>query len=308
MTKTKDPGLGSNYDEKIDRIMNEDGSYNIRRLGGLTGVRDIYKFMIDLNWIQFVLMAFAAYLIINLIFALLYLMIGIEQLSGLDPNHSDFLNAFFFSVQTLTTIGYGHIAPSGLEANLVAVVESFVGLMIIALITGLLYGRFSKPSSKIAFSQNVIITDHNGGKAVMFKMVNQRNSTLLKASVKVLMTMDSENSTNGIIKEYHRLPLQIDHIDFFPLTWTIVHDINSKSPLYNMSMDEIRKRNCELITLVEAFDETHHQNVFERRSYAGDQWLENVRFVRNFRPNSRGQMELYIREIDRVEPIETTIS
>src|SRR3989338_7652055 len=208
MAKTKDPGLGSSFDSKLKRLVNEDGSYNIRRIGGLTGIRDFYKFLIDLNWWKFLLLSFGIYLFINALFAVVYLLVGIDQLAGIDPQHSDFLNAFFFSVQTLTTIGYGHIAPSGLAANLVAVVESFIGLLSIALITGLLYGRFSKPSSKIAFTKYIMLTPHKNGQAVMFKMVNQRNSTLLNASVKLMLIMDQGVEKNQTAKEYYRLNLQ----------------------------------------------------------------------------------------------------
>lgn len=301
--KTNDPGLGSNFESKLERLVNEDGTYNIRRQGGLTGVRDIYKFLIELSWWRFILLSFTTYILINIAFAALYLLIGIEELNGTDPNHSDFLNAFFFSVQTLTTIGYGHIAPSGLAANLIAVVESFVGLLSIALITGLLYGRFSRPSSKIVFSKNVLITPFGKGNALMFKIVNQRNSTLLNASAKVLMIMDKGPESTDTMKEYYRLPLQIDNIHFFPLTWTILHEIDEESPLYGMDVSMIRKRNCEIIALIEAFDETHHQSVFERRSYAGDQWVENMKFTRNFSTNDRGEVELRIHELNRLEPL-----
>lgn len=303
MTKTNDPGLGSNFDAQPRRLLNRDGSYNIRRIGGLTGIRDIYKFLLDLSWPAFIGLSFVTYLFLNVLFAIAYLLVGIDELSGTDPAHSDFLNAFFFSVQTLTTIGYGHIAPNGLSANLVAVVESFAGLMSIALITGLLYGRFSKPSGKIAFSKNIILTSHNGTPSVMFKIVNQRNSTLLNAHVKVMLIMDSPDDPDGNRKEYHRLPLEFDTIHFFPLTWTIVHEINEESPLYSVSLAEMRRRNCEIIALVQAFDDTHHQNVFERSSYAGDQWIENVRFVRNFKVDDTGMIELYVRDLDQWESL-----
>jgi inward rectifier potassium channel len=303
MMKTKDPGLGSNFESKVGRMINEDGTYNIRRVGGLTGVRDIYKFLIELSWLRFIVLAFGTYVLINLLFALIYVLVGIEQLKGTDPAHSDILNAFFFSVQTLTTIGYGHIAPSGLTANLVAVVESFVGLLSFALITGLLYGRFSRPSSKILFTRHILLTPHGDGKALMFKIVNQRNSTLLNASAKVLLTMDKGPESKDTMKEYFRLPLQIDNIHFFPLTWTILHEINEDSPLYGLSLEDLKNRNCEVIALIEAFDETHHQSIYERRSYAGDQWLENRKFARNFGSNAKGELELRIHELDNLEAL-----
>ena len=186
MTKTKDPGLGSSYKNKVKRIINEDGSYNIKRHGGLQGIKDIYKSLIDLNWTQFILLALTGYILTNVLFACIYLAVGIDQISGSEGNYPPFFTGFFFSVQTLTSVGYGHLSPTGFSASLVAAFESFVGLMGIALITGLLYGRFSKPSSKILFSKNIILTSLKEDKAIMFKMVNQRNSTLLNASVKIV--------------------------------------------------------------------------------------------------------------------------
>jgi len=304
MTKTNDPGLGSNYKSKIRRLINEDGSYNIKRHGGLRRVRDFYKFLIDLNWWQFVGLSLFSYILINTLFACIYLLIGVDQISGINDLHSPFLNAFFFSIQTLTTVGYGHLSPLGLGTNIVASFESFLGLMGIALITGLLYGRFSKPSSKIAFSKNVIITPHKEGNAVMFKMVNQRNSILLNASVKVLLILDKSSAPEDTMKEYHRVSLEVDAIDFFPLTWTVVHEINEESPLFNTSFEEVKLRNAELIILVEAFDETHSQIVMERRSYGGEQWLKNVKFDRNFRTNEAGEIELFIKEIDNLSSLD----
>lgn len=303
MTKTNDPGLGSKFESKVERLLNQDGTYNIKRIGGLTGIKDIYKFLIDLSWFRFVALAFIAFLIVNTLFALIYLSIGVDELLGTSELHSDFVNAFFFSVQTLMTIGYGHISPNGLGANITSVIESFVGLMGIALMTGLIYGRFSKPSSKIAFSNNIIITPFKEGKALMFKVVNQRNSTLLNVRVKVMLIMDSSAENNSVLKQYHSLPLQIDSIHFFPLTWTLVHEINDQSPIHNHNLRELMNQNAEVIVLIEAYDETHHQNVFERHSYAGPQWLENVKFKKNYHVNQKGEIELYIKELDVIESI-----
>lgn len=303
MTKANDPGLGSKFESKVERLLNQDGTYNIKRIGGLKGIRDIYKLLIDLSWLQFVGLAFITFLLVNTLFAGLYLLIGIDQLSGISPDHSDFMNGFFFSVQTLMTIGYGHISPNGFGANITSVIESFIGLMGIALMTGLIYGRFSKPSSKIAFSKNIIISPFREGNALMFKIVNQRNSTLLNVRVKVMLIMDSTTGDNNVLKQYHSLPLQIDQIHFFPLTWTIVHEIRDNSPLEGFSLKELMDKNAEVIVLIEAYDETHHQNIFERHSYAGAQWLENVRFKKNYLVNQKGEIELYIKELDVIEAI-----
>jgi inward rectifier potassium channel len=225
-------------------------------------------------------------------------------LSETNEHSNNFFNAFFFSVQTLTSVGYGQISPIGMGANIVATIESFIGLMSIALITGLLYGRFSKPTSKIKYSQNIIITPLAERKALMFKMVNQRNAVLLNTRVKIILNLDKGIGQGAFNKEFHQLELQVDQVNFFPLTWTIVHEITEDSPMNNLSLDELKKRNAEVFVFVEAFDETHNQNIVEKRSYAGDQFIEDVKFDKNFKINSDGMIELHIEDLDNMLPIE----
>lgn len=298
MSKVKDPGLGSKH-ESVSRMINEDGSYNIDRAGGMHTFRDLYKYLIEISWTKFFLLSISTYLIINIIFAGFYMIGGVEDISGINPKSNHFLNAFFFSVQTFTTVGYGFLAPVGAVAGIISTFEAFLGLLYFALITGLLYGRFSKPSSKIAFARNAILTEFEGGKAVMFKMVNKRNSVLLKAGVKCTLAIDSEDGK----RTYHQIDLELDYIQFFPLTWTLVHKVDQTSPFYRLNIEQIRERRAELIVMVEAFDETFSQNIIEKSSFAEDQWIEGVKFKRNFSLNKKGKIELRINELDEVEPV-----
>ncbi len=303
MSKTKDPGLGSDYRKNIKRIINEDGSYNIHRSGGVHSFRDLYKYLIELSWTVFFGWTIVTYLFINVLFAGLYMIGGVEDISGINPESNHFLNTFFFSVQTFTTVGYGFLAPVGAIAGIISTFEAFLGLLYFALITGLLYGRFSRPSSKIAFARNAIITDFDGGKALMFKIVNQRNSVLLKATANCILAIDSADRTQALSKEYHQIELQVDSIHFFPLTWTLVHKIDDSSALNGLSIAQIRDRHAELIVMIEAFDETFAQNVIEKRSFAGDQWIDGVKFKRSFSVNAKGEIELEIDKINELEQI-----
>jgi len=305
MAKKSDPGLGTQYNSEIKRMINPDGSYNIRRRGALRGIRDLYKYLIELSWWMFLIYALLYYMVINCIFSALYLMVGIDGISGINTNIPDFFDAFFFSVQTFTSVGYGTMSPVSFEANLVGTLESFAGLMSIALITGLLYGRFSKPRAKIGFSKNILVTPYRDGNGVMFKLVNKRDSTLLDAEVKVILFMDKGGADeNQFNKEFHRLELELDQINFFPLSWTIVHAITEDSPFYGLSVTDLQRRNAEVLVLVEAFDETHSQSVKEKKGYGSDQWLEGHKFDRNFRPGRDGKLELFIDELDNVIPID----
>lgn len=299
MSKTKDPGLGSSYQTPIARIINEDGTYNIQRKGGMRGFRDLYKYLTEIRWSTFFFLTITTYILINVVFAGIYMIGGVEDISGINPKSNHFLNAFFFSVQTFTTVGYGFLAPVGEFAGIISTIEAFIGLMYFALITGLLYGRFSKPSSKIAFAKNAILTDFEGGKAIMFKMVNTRNSVLLKASVKCTLAIDDESQQ----RTYHQVKLELDYIQFFPLTWTLVHKVDDKSPFYGLNAEQIKQRNAELIVIAEALDETFSQNIIEKRSFAGDQWIDGVKFKRSYFVNDAGKIELRIDQLNEVEAI-----
>lgn len=296
----KDPGLGSKYQEPLKRIMNADGSYNIKRVGGLSKFQDFYKFLIEVSLTRFLVYILSFYILINIFFTLVYMLVGVEQLTGINDEQSDVFTAFFFSVQTFTTVGYGSIAPNGTGVDIVAMFEAFIGLMSFALATGLLYGRFSKPESRIAFSENIIITPFDGSTAMMFKVVNQRKNVLLNTKVNVMLIMDKGGSENQFNKLYFDLTLEDNEVYFFPLTWTLVHKINDDSPLKGLSVEDLIRRNAEVVILIQTFDETYSQSLLQKHSYAQEQWKEGVKFATNFKTNSKGEVELYVNEIDKL--------
>lgn len=299
----KDPGLGSKFQNPINRMMNQDGSYNILRKGGLNNFQDFYKFLLEIKWYWFILFVTFFYILMNLIFTGFYLLIGIEQLEGASELQSDFFNAFFFSAQTFTTVGYGAISPNGKAADIVAMIEAFVGLLSFALATGLLYGRFSKPSLKISFSNNLILTPYEDGEALMFKIVNMRNNVLLNTKVTTLFVIDKGIGEEKFNKEYFTLKLETNTVNFFPLTWTLVHKIDDTSPLFDISFTELKRRNSEVIVMVETFDETFGQMIIQKHSYAQEQLLTGVKFDRNFRMNDKGQLVLHINELNNLTSI-----
>lgn len=300
MSRDKDPGLGSKFSSPVTRLMNADGSYNIDRIGGIQGLRDLYKSLLGLSWNKFLVFIFLFYIVVNLIFATAYLIIGVEQLGGLPSGLPPFWSAFFFSSQTFTTLGFGAIHPLGFGANILSSLESFFGLLCIALATGLLYGRFSKPSSKIAFSKNAILTPFKQGTALMFKLVNQRHNVLLKTRLDCIFIIDAKNQSGTFDKEYHRLKIETDFVLFFPLTWTIVHKIDKESPLNGLKVEDLINTNAELVIFLETFDETFGHEIVQKHSYAAEQWKENVKFDLNFKPNHKGRIELRVDDLDKL--------
>lgn len=300
--ESQDPGLGTAYQKSVKRFLNEDGSYNIKRIGTVRMLKDFYKYLVDLNAWKFGFFLIGSFLVANLFFAGIYCLIGTEYLHGINPKQNEFVAAYYFSAQTFTTVGYGAIAPKGNLTSFVAAMEAFVGLIAFAIATGLIYGRFSRPSTKIAFSHNVIITPHKDKMALMFKIVNQRNSVLLNTKVHVNLSLiddDSESSTPK--RQYYDLPLELNFVRYFPLTWTLVHVIDEESPLYDLTLSEIRGKLAELLILIEAFDETYSQMVIRKHSYAEHQWATGVKFKRNFSSDDSGTIVLNINEISDLE-------
>ena len=300
--ESQDPGLGTAYQKSVKRFLNEDGSYNIKRIGTVRMLKDFYKYLVDLNAWKFGFFLVGSFLVANLFFAGIYCLIGTEYLHGINPKQNEFVAAYYFSAQTFTTVGYGAIAPKGNLTSFIAAMEAFVGLIAFAIATGLIYGRFSRPSTKIAFSHNVIITPHKDKMALMFKIVNQRNSVLLNTKVHVLLSMvDDDSESHAVMRKYYTLPLEVDFVRYFPLTWTLVHVINDDSPLYDLSLSEIRGKMAELLILIEAFDETYSQMVIRKHSYAEHQWATGVKFKKNFSADDNGTIILNINEISDLE-------
>lgn len=301
--ESQDPGLGTTYQKSVKRILNEDGSYNIKRIGAIRMLKDFYKYLVDLNSWWFGVFLVGSFLVANLFFAGIYCWIGTEYLHGINPHQNNFIAAYYFSAQTFTTVGYGAIAPRGNLTSFVAAMEAFVGLIAFAIATGLIYGRFSRPSTKIAFSHNVIITPHKDKMALMFKIVNQRNSVLLNTKVHVLLSLINEDSSNMVTRKYYNIPLEVNFVRYFPLTWTLVHVIDEDSPLYDLNLSQIKEKMGELLIVIEAFDETYSQTVIRKHSYAEHQWASGVKFKKNFSADENGTIILNIHEISDLEPL-----
>lgn len=303
--ETQDPGLGTQYGKSVTRFMNPDGTYNIIRLGAVNRFKDFYKYLIDLSIAKFIFFLILAFACMNMLFATIYLLIGVEHIQGITPEQHPFAAALYFSAQTFTTVGYGALAPKGNLTSIVAAFEAFVGLIAFAMATGLIYGRFSKPSAKIAFTRNILLTPHKDGKAVMFKIVNQRNSVLLNTKVHALISIiEHGQDRNAFSRKYYNMPLEVDFVRYFPLTWTLVHIVNEESPFFEKSVIEINDMETEVLILVEAFDETFSQMVIQKHSYAHHQWQENMRFKKNFSANDDGKIILNIHELHELEAIE----
>ncbi len=275
----EDFGLGEKSYSKGYRSLNKDGSFNIEKINiSFLEHLNFFHSLVTMKWSHFFGIVALTYFLVNTLFASIYSLIGIENLTGihgLSP-FDQFMEAFFFSAQTITTLGYGQVAPLGLLANIVAAIESLLGLLFFALATGLFYGRFSKPISKIKFSQKAIIAPYQDINGFMFRLVNPQKNELLDVEINVSVSMKRKNSE---LRDFHILDLERDNVRFFPSMWTVVHPIDKNSPLSELSKSDYFEKDLEFIAMLKAFDESSGQMVYSRSSYKPEEIEWGQKFV-----------------------------
>ncbi len=298
-------GFSASSSSEGARIMNADGSPNIRKTGlSFLDRLSIYHTLLRMPRTRFFLLIFGWYTLLNLVFAGIYYSIGVENLAGKQDGLSvfdQFTESFFFSSQTLTTVGYGHMAPHGLPTNIVASVESFLGILMFALVTGLFYGRFSRPRAYLLFSEKMLITPFRGGRALMIRVASYKNNHitelegLLTAAVHVV-----ENGQRNT--SYYQLPLDITKVASLALSWTIVHPIDENSPLFNYTEQDFKDTRLEAIINVKGFDDHFSSTVQQRTSFTIDQLVYGAKFLPMFRQSDDGSHTIL--ELDRVSEYE----
>ncbi|MBZ4188590.1 ion channel [Niabella beijingensis] len=284
-------GLNTSVTAKYARFINKDGSVNvINRSGSVFDKYSIYNYLINLKSWKFGLLIIGFYTTINLLFATIYYVFCIPHLQGLVKGTplETFEEAYFFSSQTLTTVGYGRISPIGFITNTIASIEALVGILTLAIITGLLYGRFVKPRAYIRFSKHAIIAPFKGGKALMFRMAPIKNATLSEVSIQVTVSMlVSEDGQDSY--RYFSLPLQFNTINALHISWTVVHPINEESPVYNMTMEELEQADFEMMIYLKAFDEDFSNTVIARTSYTYSELVNGAKFVPVYHDSPEGK-------------------
>ena len=298
-----DPGLTQKFDRPLRRIINKDGSFNIHRVG--TTWRDFHPYLhlINMSWVAFLTTLFLGYLLTNTVFASAYYFLTPGQLQGAyapGPSHR-FWNYFFFSAHTLTTVGYGNISPVGLGANLLASFEGLVGVLGFAVATGLLYGRVSRPSAKIGFSANAVIAPYQDGNSLQFRIVNRRSNSLVELEARVLL-MTVERNGGEARRTYTMLKLERPQVLFLPLTWTVVHPIDSDSPLWGKTSVDLDRLQAELLILLKGYDDTFNQTVITRHSYRHAEVRWDTRFAPAFFVDDAGDLVLEVRKVGELAP------
>lgn len=272
-----DPGFGLGQLAGA-RFISKDGSTNVRRVGLPIWERiDVFHSLINMSWTKFLAIVIVGYLIVNFLFACIYWLIGMETMAGVDTEnaHNWFLDAYFFSSQTLTTVGYGRISPLGVAANIVAAFESLLGLLGFAVFTGLLYGRFAKPHSKLLFSPVALIAPYQEITAFMFRVGNPKMNELIEIEAMLIISMFDKKQNKRI---YVTVPLEREKILFLTINWTIVHPIDENSPLVGLQAEDMPEADPEFMVVIKAFDETRSQHIFWRTSYKHTEIVWGAKF------------------------------
>jgi inward rectifier potassium channel len=301
-----DLGFGPQPVMKNQPLMNKDGSPNVRRIGlPFYNTANNYHTLITMSWTKFWLLVLSAYSAINVFFALIYMSFGPGSLEGSSidggPFHQ-FMNAFFFSAQTISTVGYGHISPRGMASNSVAALESMLGLLAFALATGLLYGRFSRPSAQIKYSSNIIVAPYlENGKGLMFRLANLRRNMLIDLEIEIIFSYN-ENVDGKVVRRFYPLDVERRKVSVLTLNWTIVHPIDDNSPLKDMTKQNMIDSEAGFAILLRAFDDTFSQTVHSRTQYQAHEIVWGAKFKPVFERDNDGRIVLDLSRISNFEP------
>jgi inward rectifier potassium channel len=288
--RDRDLGFGTVVSrESRARLLNRDGSFNVRR-DGMSFLEKVAPYqLLRISWPRYLGLVAVLYLLFNLLFATGYLACGRDALLGVSAGTPGgrFTQAFFFSIQTFATIGYGQIVPNGLPANLLVTIEALVGLMFQALATGLLFARFVRPKASILFSHRAVVAPYGSGRALQFRIANRQRNEIIELEAQVIFSAMESDERGSLVRRYRPLPLERNKVTFFPLSWTIVHPIDDNSPLSGKGQADLEAAQAEILILLSGIDETFEQTVHARSSYRVQEIVWNARFRSMFLPIDR---------------------
>ena len=300
-------GFGTNASSYGGRFVTKSGNANVRKTGiGFLESISWYHTMLTIPRWKFLFIVFAFYFLVNFVFATIYYMIGVEHLNGMSATTAidKFGESFFFSIQTFTTVGYGHISPSGFLTSFVASIEALFGLLSFAIATGLFYGRFSKPKAHIIFSENAIIAPFNGGTALMLRLSPYKNTNLTDAEARMTMGIHIEEE-GKMVNKFYTLDLELQKVGSLTLSWTLVHPITENSPLYQMNENDIKNTMGEIIVFIKAFDDMYSTTVVKRSSYTFEEIVHGAKFLPMFtRSQDNNKTLLHIDKLNLFERVE----
>jgi inward rectifier potassium channel len=281
------------------RMMNKDGSSNLKRKGlPFFKPHEAYNSLIYMSWGKFWSIIFSTYFLINVLFGFIYLSLGIQNLKGSEAitTFDKFFDGFFFSAQTISTVGYGHLSPSGMATSSVAAIESLLGLLAFAMATGLLYGRFSRPNSNIVYSDKLLVSPYKEGKGLMLRLANFRSNQLIDLEIEIYLAYNVMEA--GVkIRKFVLLELERTKVAILSTSWTIVHNINETSPILNFTKEQLLESDAEFLVVLKSFDDAFAQVVHSRTSYKAEEIIYDAKFLPVTSYDSNGLLEFDVSKI-----------
>ncbi len=262
---------------------------------------DFYYRFLQASWSSLMLMLSLIYLVINVIFAELYLLNG-NCIENARPG--SFEDAFFFSVQTLATIGYGKMLPQGTVGNILMTVEAFAGIVGVAIITGLIFAKFSRPTSRVIFSRVAVVSNRDGVPSLMFRMTNERTNRIVEATVRVVLAINETTKEGESVRRLYDLPLSRSQTALFALSWTAISPITNSSALHGHTSESLKKQGGELVITFMGLDETLAQTVHARHYYGAEHLAFGSRFVDIIETLPDGRRSFDYRHFHDVVPLE----
>lgn len=248
--------------------------------------RDLYHLILTFSWPQFAAMVLGTYLCINFLFATLYFLSG-DCISELAPG--SYADRFFFSVETLATVGYGHAYPATLYGHCVATLEILVGLFGLAVLTGLIFVRFSRPTARIRFSNVAVIAPFNGNPTLMVRLANLRHHAMVEAQFRLLYMRDELTKEGEDVRRFYPLQLQFNHLISFPAALTLRHEIDQTSPLFGLTPDDLKLTDSRMLVSIVCIDPVIQAPVQTQTEYVHEQIAWNQRFAEIYTEDAVGR-------------------
>ncbi len=263
------------------RFVLSDGTFNVKKISSrLWNQFNVYHWLTTIRWPEYFFAISLLYLSVNILFATAYWTLGPDDISGIQAVSSGdrWLACFFFSAQTITTVGYGGMHPVGTLASSIAAFEAFTGLMIFALATGSLYSRFSKPHTKIKYSEKILISPHEGRNALKFMLANEYHTSLMEVEATVNLSW-LDKTVVPARRRFNNLKLEIPKITMFATNWVVVHAITEDSPLYELTHQDCFNESVQVFVLIKAYDDTFSQTIYSRKSYLTSDLVWDAKFT-----------------------------
>jgi inward rectifier potassium channel len=260
--------------------------------------RDTYHFILTLSWPGFAGIVFGIYILINVLFAALYVL-DTHAIAEMAPG--SFLAAFFFSVETLATVGYGHLYPETFYGHLIAMLEIMVGMFGLAVITGLIFVRFSRPTARIHFSKVAVIAPFDGTPNLMIRVANLRHQAMVEPRFRMILLRSVITAEGDEVRRFHPLKLEFDHLISFPAVLTVRHRIDKQSPLFGMTPEDFQRLDFHIIASIVGVDTVIVAPVESFGDYNFDQIEWNRRFVEIYDQNKEGEWTVDYGRIDETE-------